>query len=163
VNCAYFNGSARLESNISWRTNVNHTLAAWRKRNWGNTAWIICANPCWIFAWDVIYPSWDNKYVYQSYKSGSWFSIQSNTLNQSEWHCIIFTWWNLYIDWVLHWSWSWTYQWWYTYTIWWHTKNSSCERKFLTWYIWDVVIDDSSWTEEQVLDFYQKTKKRYGL
>lgn len=163
VKCWYFNWSSRIETNISTFTNVNHTLAAWSKRNWWDSAWIICSNPCWVFNWDVIYPNsaWD-KYVYQSYTTSSnGFVIESNNLNQSEWHCVVFTWWKLYIDWILQWSGSWWYTGWQKYTIWWHTTNSSCTRKFLTWYIWDVVIDNSAWNEQQVIDYYKKTKTRY--
>lgn len=162
VKCWYFNWSSRIETNISAFTDINHTLACWIKRNWWNTAWAICANPCWVFSWDVIYPSWDNKYVYQSYAtSNGGFTIESNTLNQSEWHCVIFTWWKLYVDWILQWSGSWWYRWWYVYTIWWHTTNSSCTRQFLTWYMWDVVIDNSVWTDAQIAAYYNKTRSRY--
>lgn len=164
VKCWYFNWSSRIETNISSFTNINHTLACWVKRNWGDSAWLICANPCWVFAWDVIYPNagW-TKYTYQSYYSSSWggFSIPSNDLNQSDWHCVIFSWWKLYIDWTLQDSWSWSYNWWYIYTIWWHTTNSSCSRKFFTWYMWDVVIDNSAWTDVQISAYYNKTRNRY--
>ena len=165
VYCWNFNWSSRIETNISSFTNINHTLACWVKRNWWSNAWVICSNPCWIFNWDVIYPTWDNKYSYQSYHttSGSGFSIESNTLNQSEWHFVIFTWWKLYVDWVLQWSNSWWYTWWQVYTIWWHTTNSSCTRQFLTWYIAEVIIEDWVWTEEQVIDYYNKTKSIFNI
>ena len=161
VYCWSFNWSSRIETNISAFTNINHTLACWVKRNWWDSAWLICANPCWVFNWDVLYPNsnWD-KYVYQSYHttSSSGFSIESNTLNQREWHWVIFTWWKLYVDWVLQWSNNWWYVWWQVYTIWWHTTNSSCTRKFLTWYIAEVIIEDWVWTESQVVDYYNSTK-----
>ena len=48
VKCGYFNGNARLETNIACYSDVNHTFNVWFKRSSNIAAGIICANPCGI-------------------------------------------------------------------------------------------------------------------
>lgn len=160
IKCWYFNGGARLLTNVSAYTNTNHTICFWFKRNWGNDSWIVGSNPCWVLKWDWFW-LWSNKYTYECYYwSGSW-NIQSWTYNVSERHCVVFTWWKVYVDWVLQGTNSWNYNWGTVYTVGWHTTWNSCTNRFITWYMGDVVLDSSTWTEAQVLDYYNKTKKRY--
>ena len=160
IKCWYFNGGARLLTNVSAYTDTNHTICFWFKRNWWNDSWIVGSNPCWVLKWDWFW-LWSNKYTYECYTGSNSWNIQSWTYNVSERHCVVFTWWKVYVDWVLQGTNSWNYNWGTVYTVGWHTTWNSCTNRFITWYMGDVVLDSSTWTEAQVLDYYNKTKKRY--
>lgn len=163
VTAWYFNWSARLLTNVSAYTNVNHTIACFVKRSWWNYSRIFTANPCWILKWDWLWRNANNKFIYECYYWSSSWNITSWTFDLSGWHCLIFSWWKLYVDNVLQWTNSWSYNWWTVYTIGWHTTWNSCTNQFMTWYIWDCVLDSAVWTDEQRAKFFNKLKTRYWI
>lgn len=164
IKCWYFNGSARLETNIPSFSNVNHTFNLWYKRNWWSFAWFLSSNPCGVYAWEVFWYNNNNQLVYENYPSSSWFrSIVWTVSTQSDWHNLCFSWGNIYCDWVLLASNSGSFGGNYNFTIWWHTTWSSCTRQFITWYMSELIIESVVRTAQEIANYYNQTKSNYGL
>lgn len=168
VKCWYFNWSARIETSQRQFSNTSHTLSAWiyYPDSWF-TGWCnaLSSNPCWVYNWDII--SITSSWTIVNYTVYTWntsWEIKKSNLNLKwGWHNVVFSWWTLYLDWQVIWSNSWNYTWNQIYTIWWHTTNSSCTRSFMKWYLREVIIWNSVWNAQEVLKYYNKTKKYFWI
>ena len=165
VKCWYFNGSARIESDVSAFTNVNHTLSAWVR--WaGTSTWqIISSNPCGVYKWDLlgISDSWTSVSYTVYYNSNQSWNINKSNEVMSERHHVCFSGGILYLDGVNVGSNSWGYTWGTVYTIGGHTTWSNCTRVYFTGYIGRAIIESVVWSADEVLDYFNYTKSIYWL
>ena len=66
-----------------------------------------------------------------------------------------------YKNWVQQTSWTWfTYNWYTWYQIWWPFNNG---RPYLTGNVSRVIVENKIRTEQEIADYYDKTKANYGL
>lgn len=167
LQCGYFDGNSRIETNTPSFTDKEHTLSVRYKEVTNRWAWIIDSNPYWIWYWELICYS-NNVYCYESYYSNSWSinysrKIESNITDKTNRHHLVFSWWGLYLDWNLVWTWNWSYRWWYTFCIWWHTTWGSWTRTFVNWYMSEVIIENKVRTAQEISDYYNQTKSNYWI
>lgn len=163
VKCWYFNGSARLDTTAPSFANKNHTISIWYKDNWSpNNYPIISSNTPAITTWECFRYSSSTNLQYVVFSSSS--SITNiSPVTKSNWNNIVFSWWNIYVNWTLMGTTNPTYVTWYNFTVWWHAVWWSSWFQYITWYMSEVIIEDSVRTSEQAAAYYNQTKSKFWL
>ena len=155
----YFNGISSLDTWLNSFADKNHTIN-FRVKWWNSDTWMVSSNPCWITKWEVFYIS--NWYLSYSSYNGTEQFYRFWTYD-SWWHNLVFSYWALYYDWELKATTNYSYIWYSPFSIWWHAINSSCSRRYWTWYISRVIIENKVRTAQEVSDYYNLTKHFYWL
>jgi len=163
VKCASTNVSW-LFANFSWDwTNLTITWWIYDTNSWSNVEkyyWALGSN---ITSWNAWWWSWDNKYILNYINIGG-VNIYNTTVGKNSWQLITITkqWttWKMYKWTTLLGSVSTSY--------WWNSQRVNLWARlysstWFVWYMWGWVVENKTWTNDDVQSYYDLTKSKYGL
>ena len=174
INVAYFNWSYIDLSNFRI-TEDNTTINVWVKSNSTNTwqevfdaTWGSTGNSVTYFwynwPWDVSNQYW----MQHAYNGGSYAKVYTSWWPfQDVWKniCVVMntSGVKIYMNWVLQTTTStlsWQMNWTPNASIWWRKYWNT---NFFRWYISEFIWENKNRTDEEILNYYNKTKKNYWL
>lgn len=106
-----------------------------------------------------------NVWLWSPENSWTWYTVDfTSTLNLNKNYLLTITRTGWYIYWYVNWEYIWNkavptinITWWlWCYIGWNYTNNSS-------WKVWNLIIENRAWTDDEILKFYNRSKANYWL
>lgn len=164
ANCGYFNWSSYLAINsnpLTWSSDF--TAVSWFYNTQNSSGWQNSI-AFWAPSWSNAFSTWINnsgrKLMVWGWNNDrdTWYVVPVNT-----WICCVMShsWWTIktYVNWNLVNTSTVSFNLWSSKTRIWCWLSNDLDKFY--WYIWECIIEDKAWTEQEASDYYNQTKSNY--